>query len=111
LPCPICDDIARKVSRSTCTASDSGSIQFLARPKIEGNAGRVSQFQLFSTLLVLAGYDRDAVRKRYGAGLFDEIEGERVFLSGFFPGTSDVVRSEVPEWTGVGSPVDGYEER
>jgi hypothetical protein len=46
---------------------------------------------------VLAGYDRDAVRKRYGESLADELTQKRAFLSGFHPGSPDPIRNHVPE--------------
>jgi hypothetical protein len=79
----------------------TAAVRRMAQPNLRTNAGRASQFALFSTLLVLAGYDRDAVRERYGESLFDELTGGRVFLSGFVPGGADPIRNQVPEWTGL----------
>ncbi len=76
-------------------------VESLAAPNLARNSGRASHFALFSTLLVLAGYDRDAAHRRYGESLFDELTGRRVFLSGFYPGAPDPIRNEVPEWTGL----------
>jgi arylsulfatase A-like enzyme len=78
----------------------NAAVQKMAQPNLRKNVGRASQFALFPTLLVLAGYDRDAVRQRYGESLFDELTGGRIFLSGFYPGGSDAIRNHVPEWTG-----------
>ena len=79
----------------------TASVEKMARPNLVQDSGRASHFALFSTVLVLAGYDREAVRKRYGESLFDELTGRRAFLSGFYPGSPDTIRNGVPEWTGV----------
>jgi lipid A ethanolaminephosphotransferase len=79
----------------------TASVQGLAASNLARNAGRASHFAIFSTLLVLAGYDRDAVHRRYGESLFDELTGRRIFLSGFYPGAPDPIRNVVPEWTGL----------
>lgn len=79
----------------------TASVERLARPNLERDSGRASHFALFSTLLVLAGYDRDTVRRRYGESLFDELTQKRAFLSGFYPGSPDAIRNHVPAWTGV----------
>jgi glucan phosphoethanolaminetransferase (alkaline phosphatase superfamily) len=90
----------------------TASVEKLAQPNLVQNFGRASHFALFSTVLVLAGYDRDVVRERYGASLFDELTGRRAFLSGFYPGSPDAIRNQVPAWTGIAasshpSPADG----
>ena len=53
--------------------------------------GRVSQFALFPTLLVAAGYDPAAVAARYGSTLFDPAvgDGDRHFVSGDHFGRRD----------------------
>ena len=79
----------------------TASVESLARPNLMRNSGRASHFALFATLLVLAGYDPDAVHGRYGESLFDELTARRIFLSGFYPGAADPIRNHVPEWTGL----------
>jgi lipid A ethanolaminephosphotransferase len=79
----------------------TATVEELAGPNLLRNSGRASHFAIFSTLLLLAGYDRDAVCARYGKSLFDELTQRRVFLSGFHPGAPDPIRNDVPEWTGL----------
>jgi hypothetical protein len=56
------------------------------RAEFEGtaqrNAHRTSHFNLFPTLLVLFGYEREPVRARYGASLLDPITERYGFVSG-----------------------------
>jgi glucan phosphoethanolaminetransferase (alkaline phosphatase superfamily) len=46
------------------------------------NHNRVSHFQIFPSLLVIMGYPSAEVADRYGATIFDELQQERMFITG-----------------------------
>ena len=61
------------------------------------NLNRTSHFNLFATLLVLFGYDRDQVADRFEPSLLDPIEAEHRFVSGLItPSPPFMVGPRIP---------------
>jgi glucan phosphoethanolaminetransferase (alkaline phosphatase superfamily) len=65
------------------------------------NKNKVSHFNIFSTLLNIAGYDEQEVRQKHGKSLFDKVNDSQTFATGCCLLPRKIGRASAPIWVSI----------
>lgn len=69
------------------TGENKSEFATMTQKNLKTNQEKTSHFNIFSSLLILQGYDSEKAKLLYGKSLFDELNGKRYYISSLVPGS------------------------